>query len=89
MEPAYGPGDRVLVNRLAYVLRAPCIGDVVVVRDPERPQRHLLKRVAIAPGMLRRGQFYVLGDNAADSRDSRRFGPVSRAQIVGRAWRRY
>ncbi len=31
-------------------------------------------------------QFFVLGDNRSASFDSRRFGPVSRDEIIGRAW---
>jgi nickel-type superoxide dismutase maturation protease len=91
MEPAYRAGDRVIVNRLAYRRRAPAIGDVVVLRDPERPGRYLLKRVAPFPSHEPPDPdaIYVLGDNAAGSRDSRSFGPVPRSAIVGRAWRRY
>ena len=92
MEPAFRAGERLLVNRIAYRRRAPRVGDVVVLRDPERPDRYLLKRIAApatgqpAPGQRR---FFVLGDNAALSRDSRAFGPVAREQIIGRVWRRY
>ena len=87
MEPAYRPGDRVLVNRLAYLRRAPAVGDVVVLRDPERPGHHLLKRIAQAPdGAPGPARYVVLGDNAARSRDSRSFGPVERPEILGRAW---
>lgn len=31
-------------------------------------------------------EFFVLGDNRPNSHDSRRFGPVDRSLIVGRAW---
>jgi nickel-type superoxide dismutase maturation protease len=91
MEPAFRSGDRVLVNRLAYRSRAPRDGEVVVLRDPERAGHILLKRVAVAPGD--RGpsptRVYVLGDNAAESRDSRAFGTVEIGQIIGRAWMKY
>jgi len=88
MEPSYRAGDRLLVNKLAYQRRPPVAGDVVVLRDPERPERLLLKRVeAIADEGERR--FYVAGDNAAESRDSRAFGPVARRDIVGKAWIKY
>jgi len=88
MEPAYRPGDRVLVNRLAYVRRRPAAGDVVVLRDPERKGHVLLKRIARAPDGTCPGpaRVYVLGDNSAASRDSRAFGPVDRREILGRAW---
>jgi nickel-type superoxide dismutase maturation protease len=85
MLPAYRPGERLLVNRLAYVLRPPAPGDVVVIRDPERRGRYLLKRITSSRG----GMFAVAGDNAAESRDSRQFGLIDRRAIVGRAWRRY
>ncbi|HWQ28696.1 MAG TPA: nickel-type superoxide dismutase maturation protease [Dehalococcoidia bacterium] len=85
MAPAYSPGDRLLVNRLAYLFRRPRPGDVVVLRDPEVPGRLLLKRVAA----VEEGRYVVLGDNTAESRDSRRFGPVRRRDIVGKAVLRY
>jgi nickel-type superoxide dismutase maturation protease len=87
MEPAYRPGDRLLVNRLAYVRRAPRIGDVIVLRDPLDRRRLLLKRVAREPDAV--GRIYVLGDNADESRDSRHFDAVERSLIVGKAWRKY
>ncbi len=92
MEPAFRAGEHLLVDRLAYRRRTPRVGEVVVLRDPERPDRYLLKRIATAPPMQpapQRGQYFVLGDNAAVSRDSRAFGPVAREQIIGRVWRRY
>ncbi len=33
-------------------------------------------------------EYFVLGDNPADSRDSRAFGPVASERIVGRVWLR-
>lgn len=33
-------------------------------------------------------QYFVLGDNRSNSFDSRRFGPINRSLIVGRAWLR-
>lgn len=35
------------------------------------------------------GQVYVLGDNRANSSDSRAFGPIDIDQIIGRAWISY
>jgi signal peptidase I len=91
MLPAYAPGQRVLVLRWAYVLGAPAAGDAIVLRDPQREGHLLLKRVAKAPDALRPepSSVYVLGDNAPESRDSRAFGPVRRADVLGRAVLRY
>ena len=96
MLQAFAPGDRVLVEDLTYRLRAPRVGDVVVV---ERDGRLDLKRVAAAPGasvtvrgepdFLAHDEWFVLGDNLAESTDSRELGPVKRHDIVGRAWFRY
>lgn len=91
MEPAFRTGDRVLVNRLAYRRREPRAGDVVVLHDPERHGHVLLKRIAGGPDGVatESSRVYVLGDNTAESRDSRSFGYVGRETIIGRAWLRY
>ena len=39
--------------------------------------------------MLAVEEYFVLGDNRGDSRDSRTFGPVNRSAIIARAWHRY
>jgi signal peptidase I len=92
MEPAFRAGDRVLVSRLAYRRRDPRAGEVVVLRDPERAGHVLLKRVAVAPDggdVVAASGVFVLGDNAAESRDSRAFGAVALGAIIGRAWVKY
>lgn len=85
MRPTLAPGDFVLVNRWAYRFRPPARGDVVVVRDPETPERFLVKRVSQAAGPT---SIRLAGDNEALSRDSRSFGPVPRDRIVGKVWLR-
>jgi signal peptidase I len=35
------------------------------------------------------GHYFVMGDNRPQSQDSRFFGPIERASIIGRAWLRY
>lgn len=95
MRPTLEPGDRLLVDPRAYTLHPPVRGDLVVLRDPERPGRLLVKRVVGIPGdtasvggTIRPGEVAVEGDNPS-SRDSRDFGPVPLAEIRGRAWWRY
>jgi nickel-type superoxide dismutase maturation protease len=81
MLPALAAGDRLLV------VRSPVLepGDVVAVLDPEERGRILVKRVT----RLHALEVEVRGDNEQVSRDSRRFGPVSRRDVLGRAVYRY
>jgi len=85
MWPSLEPGDYVLVNRWAYRFRSPARGDVVVVQDPDRSDRFLVKRISESGDAAR---VEVAGDNAARSRDSRSFGPIAREKIVGKVWLR-
>lgn len=81
MLPELSPGDRLLV------LRAPVLveGDIVALRDPSEPARLLVKRVH----RLLAQAVWVEGDNEGASRDSRHFGPVPRAFLLGRVVYRY
>jgi nickel-type superoxide dismutase maturation protease len=82
MQPALQPGDRVLAS--AWLRARP--GDVVVVRDPEAHRHVLVKRIT---SLVDGGALVVRGDNPNVSRDSRHFGPVPNALIVGRVFYRY
>jgi nickel-type superoxide dismutase maturation protease len=62
------------------------IGDVVVARRPDRPQLEIIKRIVSIDAT---GAFVLIGDNAAQSTDSREFGPVRREHIVARVRWRY
>ncbi len=96
MVPTLRPGDRLLVDPAPYRRRAPARGEIVVVRDPERRDRLLVKRVAAAGGeplagggTVPAGSVYVVGDAPQLSRDSRTFGPIDRRAAVGLVWFRY
>lgn len=82
MEPALREGDWVLV---LPPRRTPRAGDVVLVRDPRERSRLLLKRVAEVSG----DGCVVIGDRSDHSTDSRHFGRVPFADVVGRAAFRY
>ena len=82
MQPELWPGDRLLVLR---ILRSR-VGDIVLVRDPEYKRRLLVKRVA---ARTQGGEYVLSADNPNVGRDSRHFGPVPRALIVGRVVWRY
>ena len=86
MAPRLRPGDWAIATAPGR-LRP---GDVVVVRHPGRHGMEMVKRIAAGPGdevaghVLGHHEWFVAGDNPAWSTDSRTFGPVSRAAIVGR-----
>lgn len=79
-------GDTLLPDdRLVVVRGRPRPGALVAVRDPRRADRLLVKRVAaVTPAGLE-----VRGDDPGRSTDSRSFGPVSPADVVGVVVRRY
>lgn len=74
MAPTLLHGERWLVT--PGRLRA---GRLVLLREPDRPALHTVKRVVrVLPDGV-----WVEGDNAAVSRDSRHFGVVPRDQVLG------
>lgn len=86
MAPSLLEGDRLLVVAVAWH-PVPEPGDVIAVPDPRTPGRLLVKRVV---GVDRsRGTVEVRGDAPHASTDSRTFGPVPLASVVGRAVYRY
>ena len=65
MEPTLQSGEFVIVNKLAYHLGSPTVGDVIVFHYPRDPQQEYIKRVIGLPGDLVRienGQVYVDGN---------------------------
>ena len=86
MMPGFRPGDRLLVDPRPS--RSPAAGDVVALKDPEAPGRLLLKRVVRVEGSPP-SRFWVEGDAATASHDSRHFGWVDGPALVGLAWFRY
>lgn len=50
MEPTLQDQDRLVVNKLAYNLHDPAIGDIVMVRHPNQPDQILVKRIVAGPG---------------------------------------
>ena len=96
MLPSLRPGDRVAVGRLSYRFRVPRAGEVAVLYQPDGFPRLDIKRVKAGPGeaVLVRGmnvilgpdEWFVQGDNANESTDSRHLGPVRRKDFVGPVW---
>lgn len=99
MRPTYTDGARVLVRRTTRRLRP---GQVILFGDAPPGRSLLIKRIAAVPGdvvpsvftavvpagRVPPGHFLVLGDNPPASVDSREFGYLPQAQLVGRVIRR-
>lgn len=88
MSPTLLDGDRlvVLARPWGIAVRA-AVGDVVAVPDPRRPDRVLVKRVTSVNRPD--GTIEVHGDSPDASTDSRQFGAVPLASVVGRVVHRY
>ena len=87
MAPTLLPDDWVLVVTPDHFDR----DDVVVVEHPQRPGYEIVKRLVAVPGdeldgrILEPDEFWVEGDFAEHSTDSRAFGPVTGAQLKAKA----
>ena len=81
MEPELRNGEWWLVRRMSR-LRA---GDVALLVHPWRPDLLIVKRLV----RLDDGGWWVAGDNPEESEDSRQFGMVPEANVVGRLALRY
>ena len=64
MEPNLHTGQRLIVEKISYLLHTPRRGDIVVVRMPSRDDELLVKRVIALAGEvveIKEGQVYVDG----------------------------
>lgn len=93
MSPSLRPGELVVVNERAYAVRAPRRHELVAARPRAFGGKALVKRLIGLPRecvqmegrrwQLGGDEFFLLGDQATDSADSRRFGPVSGDELLG------
>ncbi|OHA50545.1 MAG: signal peptidase I [Candidatus Terrybacteria bacterium RIFCSPLOWO2_01_FULL_40_23] len=84
MQPTFGEGEHLLINKLLYKIKKPQKGDIIVLRDPRDKQRLLLKRVF----EIQKDKLEVISDNI-DGSDSRTFGSVNIENVVGKVFFRY
>jgi signal peptidase I len=92
MEPTLEPGQVLVVNRLAYGFQLPLTngylfrwaspspGEIIVFKSPIE-DRVVVKRCS---GIGARGAVFALGDNGADSFDSRDYGFVPVDDVRGK-----
>jgi len=88
------PGDEISVSG-GFVsingrrLDEPYVRRVDGRQEPSEPFSNGLPWSLQEPYKAPGGSYFVMGDNRSNSGDSREFGPIKRAQFVGRAFARY
>ncbi len=78
MLPTLKDGDAVLIDLTAKFET----GDIVLANHPFKQSGKVLKRIGEITGD---GKYVLIGDNAAESTDSRTFGAVLAKDILGKA----
>ncbi|MFA5994906.1 MAG: signal peptidase I [Patescibacteria group bacterium] len=124
MEPNFADYNYLIIDELSYRFNPPQRGEVIVLRNPQKPSEFFIKRLIGLPGetvkindgkiyindqlldetvylsaqvvttsfvgyrniKLGSDEYFVVGDNREHSQDSRRFGPIKQASIIGRVW---
>ncbi|MBX2813522.1 MAG: S26 family signal peptidase [Myxococcales bacterium] len=79
MNPTFHSGDWIFVRRIRGL---PKVGAIVAVRDPIDTHQILVKRVS----SLGLATFAVTSDNILEGRDSRHFGSLERAHLIGQVF---
>lgn len=74
------PGERIEIRAGRVYVDDRELGEPYLVRDEDRSPS-----LSRAPEVVPPGCYYALGDNRANSQDSRTFGPLEGSRIVGRA----
>ena len=77
MLPTLKTGDRVLVDPSARIE----IGDIVLANHPYKKTVRMIKRLSSIDSD---GNYFLAGDNNADSTDSHTFGKIPAKDILGK-----
>lgn len=79
MEPTFKNGERLWINRLAYLFFPPKEGDIVVF---SHNNKFLVKRVS----KVTKYRYFLSGDNKNDSLGSFSFGLIDKNKILGKVF---
>lgn len=83
MEPALEDGERLIFNKMIYIIDEPKRGDIVII---QQPNKNYVKRVIALPGEMienRNNELYINGERYVEtflsediSRKTGEFGPI-------------
>lgn len=85
-------GDTVEVrdDGIVYINDRPLDESAYLFREtPDDPTQSTTAPLDQSTWTIPPGELFLMGDHRANSADSRSFGPVPVAQVIGRAWLRY
>jgi signal peptidase I len=82
-------GDRVELVDGVVVVNGTKLDEPYVYDEDGAPQRTEPTIGGASEWLVPQGSVFVLGDHRGSSSDSRAFGPVEVAHVIGRAWLRY
>ncbi len=77
MLPTFKTGDRVLIDPKATV----AVGDIVLANHPYKKSVRMIKRITSIDSDT---NYFLAGDNTADSTDSQTFGKIPAKDILGK-----
>ena len=83
------PGDGVELRAGKVFVNGSELPEPYVYRDHGVPQSTEPSADRATQWLVPAGDLFVMGDHRHDSSDSRTFGPIEIAHVVGRAWLRY
>ncbi len=81
MAPALQPSDHVLIDSNGFRRKGIRVGDIVLAQHPVQGDVVMVKRVASIDAQ---GRLFVMGDNPAESTDSRSFGALRPTAVLGK-----
>ena len=81
MFPLLQPGNEILIDPHAYKKSLPQLNDIVITKHPLKPEITIVKRVTAIDAKT---NYFLTGDNLADSTDSRHWGSVKPQDILGK-----
>ncbi len=82
-------GDKVAIHDGSVYINGTAIDEPYVYHDDGEAPQPTTAPLDQSTWEIPAGDLFLMGDHRSNSADSRAFGPVPVAQVIGRAWLRY